>query len=90
MEGTKKIRRSRKRWGYDVEEDLNGPVMGAKNKQAMATDRRECTETVMGGSPQRSVALEEGEEEEKQGRTRSKRRARRDKIDEKKKRSRRR
>jgi len=33
--------------------------MGAKNKQAMTRDRRECTKIVMEGSPQRSAVLEE-------------------------------
>jgi hypothetical protein len=42
MEGKKEIGRRRTRWGYEVEENLNGPVMGTKTKQAMATDRREC------------------------------------------------
>lgn len=65
MEETKKIRRSRKRWGYEVEADLNGTVMGTKNTEAMATDRPECTKIVMEGSPQRSVALEEEEQERK-------------------------
>jgi hypothetical protein len=66
MEGTKKIRRPRKRWGCEVEEDLNGPITGAKNKQTMARDYPECIEIVMEGSPQRSAALEEEEEEEEE------------------------
>jgi len=68
MEGKNKIKRPRKRWGYEVEEDLNGPVMETKNKQAMARDHPECTKNVMEGSPQRSAALEEEKEEEQQER----------------------
>jgi hypothetical protein len=49
MEGTNEMGRPRKRRGYEVEEDLNWPVMGTKNKQAMDRDRRECTEIVMEG-----------------------------------------
>jgi len=65
MGGTNKIGRSRKRWGYKVEGDINGTVMGTNNKQAMTRDRRECTEIVMEGSPQGSAATEEEKEEEK-------------------------
>jgi hypothetical protein len=61
MGGAKKIGRPRKRCGYEVEEDINGPVMGIKNKQAMTRDHRECKEIVMEGSPQRSEATEEEE-----------------------------
>jgi hypothetical protein len=39
MEGTKKRERSHTIWRDESEEDLN--IMGIKNRQAMARDRRE-------------------------------------------------
>jgi hypothetical protein len=85
MEGTKKIRRPRKRWRYEIEVDLNGPVMETNNKQAMARDRPDCTEFVMEGSPQRSATLEEKKEEQKEKKKEKKEKREGEEREEKKK-----
>jgi hypothetical protein len=45
MDGTRKRARPRKRWRDVVAEDLN--IMGIKNSQAMARDRRKWTKNLL-------------------------------------------